>query len=65
MTLVAVRPTQLEQRLRLFRTIGAQRPGSGSWSAYERMKAEIDRDFVLSSAERDRVIRELARIAGV
>lgn len=56
----------LDRWLARVRQIGAHRPGRADYVAYERFKAELDRELPhLTCAERDRAIMEIARATGV
>lgn len=56
----------LERRLRVVRQIAAQRPAGPNYAAYERLKAELVREFpCLTGAEYDRAVAVIAKATGV
>lgn len=58
---------QLERWIARVRQIGAHRPHRADYTAYERFKAELDRDFPdgLPPADYDRAIAVIAWATGV
>ena len=65
MSAVAELPA-LDRWLARVRQIGAHRPHRADYTAYERFKAELVRDFpCLTGAEYDRAVAVIAKAAGV